>query len=39
MDNNELLKKYYPKTLDDIFSQDITIEILKNMIKIINYII
>lgn len=33
MDNNELLKKYYPKTLDDIFSQDITIEILKNMIK------
>lgn len=33
MDNNELLKKYYPKTLDDIFSQDVTIKILKNMIK------
>lgn len=33
MDNNELLKKYYPKTLDDIFSQDVTINILKNMIK------
>ena len=33
MDNNELLKKYYPKTLDDIFSQEITVNILKDMIK------
>ena len=33
MNNTELLKKYNPKSLDEILCQDITIKILKNMIK------